>query len=77
MKPTNKPFKFIDRTKKLSQTEKIIAAAVVLFGGLFLYSEWEWRDRQDREAERRRVEYCSELYRISPKTQAEDERCNK
>ena len=66
MKPTNNPFKF-DRTKKLSRNNKIAAGLFIFFGLLFLYNEWEWRDRQDRELkeiiEKREAEtkkYCEE-----------------
>lgn len=65
MKPTNNRFNFVDRTKKLSRNEKIVAAIIIIAGGLFLYNEWSWRAEQDRdlkestekqEAETR--EYC-------------------
>ena len=79
MKPTDpvKPFKFIDRTKQLSNTEKIIAGFIIFFGLLFLYSEWEWRDRQDREAEFQRTDYCMKLRAISEEIYLGDKVCNK
>ena len=77
MKPTNKPFKFIDRTKKLSRNNKIAAGLFIFFGLLFLYNEWEWRDRQDREIESQRTEYCMKLRAISEEFYLADKGCNK
>lgn len=77
MKPTKKPFKFLDRTKKLSRNEKIVAGVIIFFGLIFLYSEWEWRDRQDRESADRQREYCSSLMKISMDVYLADKDCNK
>lgn len=70
MKPTKKPFKFFDRTKQLSRNEKIVAGVIIFFGLIFLYNEWEWRDRQNRE-------YCNSLFKISPERYMADKDCNK
>ena len=77
MKPTNKPFKFLDRTKKLSRNEKIVAGVIIFFGLIFLYSEWEWRDRQDREIADQQREYCRSLYKISSELYMSNKDCNK
>ena len=65
MKPI-KPFKFIDRTKKLSRNNKIAAGLFIFFGLLFLYNEWEWRDRQDREGREQTREMCRKIRNIDP-----------
>lgn len=72
-----KPIKLIDRAKKLSRNEKIVAGVIIFFGLLILFNELGRRYEYNREADAQQREYCRTLLKMSSELYMANEECNK